>query len=57
MDGNQIQSPLIFAGMRLATLKGHENDPRIQPLNRRLVDPEVREFINETYQGAVVPVF
>jgi D-methionine transport system substrate-binding protein len=43
--------------VRLATLRENENDPRIQKLNELLVDPRVREFIDEKYQGAVVPVF
>jgi D-methionine transport system substrate-binding protein len=43
--------------VRLATLRGNENDPRIQKLNELLHDPRVREFINEKYQGAVVSVF
>lgn len=43
--------------VRLATLKGKENDPRIQLLNKLLVDPKVRDFINQKYQGAVVAVF
>jgi D-methionine transport system substrate-binding protein len=43
--------------VRLATLRGQENDPRIQTLNELLVDPQVREFIEEKYDGAVIPVF
>jgi D-methionine transport system substrate-binding protein len=43
--------------VHLATLRGHENDPRIQILNKLLVDPKVREFINQKYSGAVIPVF
>ncbi|MBD3886200.1 NLPA lipoprotein [Phormidium tenue FACHB-886] len=43
--------------VHLATLRGKENDPRIQTLNKLLVDPKVREFINQKYEGAVIPVF
>lgn len=43
--------------VRLATLHGNEDDPRIQKLNELLHDLRVREFIDEKYQGTVVPVF
>ncbi len=41
----------------LVTLQGKENDPRIQKLNQMIIDPKVKEFINSTYQDAVLPVF
>lgn len=43
--------------VHLATLRGKENDPRIQTLNKLLVDPKVRAFINQKYEGAVISVF
>lgn len=52
----QVDEEAKYA-VRLVTLRGQENDPRIQTLNKLLVDPRVRQFINEKYQGAVVPVF
>jgi D-methionine transport system substrate-binding protein len=41
----------------LVTLQSKENDPRIQKLNKLINDPKVRDFINQKYQGAVLPVF
>ncbi|GCE45988.1 D-methionine transport system substrate-binding protein [Thermosporothrix hazakensis] len=41
----------------LTVLKGHENDPRVQKLAKLLTTPEVKKFIEEKYQGAVLPVF
>lgn len=36
---------------------GHENDPAIVALVEALQSDAVRDFINETYSGAVVPIF
>lgn len=41
----------------LAVLKGRENDPNVQALAKLLTSPEVKQFIQEKYQGAVVPAF
>ena len=41
----------------LTVKEGRENDPAIQALVAALTSDEVREFINSTYEGAVVPVF
>lgn len=41
----------------LATKQGKENDPAIQKLAKALTSPEVKKFIEEKYQGAVVPAF
>ncbi|MDM9384066.1 MetQ/NlpA family ABC transporter substrate-binding protein [Chlorogloeopsis sp. ULAP01] len=41
----------------LVTLQAKENDPKIQKLNRLLVDSRVKDFINQKYQGAVLAVF
>jgi D-methionine transport system substrate-binding protein len=41
----------------LVTLKGNETDPRIQKLGQLVTDPQVKDFINTTYKGAVVPAF
>ena len=41
----------------LAVKSGRENDPAIQALAQALCSPEVKEFIDSTYDGAVVAVF
>ncbi len=41
----------------LAVKEGHENDEAIQALVNALKSDEVKQFMEETYQGAVVPVF
>lgn len=41
----------------LTIRKGDENRPEIQKLTKALTSEEVRKFINEKYQGAVVPAF
>jgi len=38
-------------------LKGNENDPRIKKLMAALHSPEIIKFIQEKYQGAIVPAF
>lgn len=41
----------------LVVKEGNENDERIQALVKALKSDEVRDFINNTYDGAVVPLF
>ena len=41
----------------LAVKEGHENDPAIQALVEALHSDTVRDYINNTYHGAVVPLF
>jgi len=41
----------------LTIRKGDETRPEIQKLTKALTSDEVRKFINEKYQGAVVPAF
>jgi D-methionine transport system substrate-binding protein len=41
----------------LTIRKGDENRPEIQKLTKALTSDEVKKFINEKYQGAVVPAF
>jgi D-methionine transport system substrate-binding protein len=43
--------------LALVTLKGRENEPKIQKLNKLLVAPQVRDFINKQYEGRLIPVF
>ncbi|MFF9161361.1 MetQ/NlpA family ABC transporter substrate-binding protein [Streptomyces longwoodensis] len=44
-------------GNFLAVKKGEEDDPRVQKLAELLTSPEVKKFIEDKYQGAVVPAF
>lgn len=41
----------------LTVLKGKETDPGIQKLAELLTSPEVKQFIEEKYQGSVLPAF
>ncbi len=41
----------------LATLQSKQNDPNIQKLATLLNSPEVKKFIEDKYQGTVVPAF
>ena len=41
----------------LAVKEGNENSEKIQALVKALMSEEVKAFINETYAGAVVPMF
>ena len=38
-------------------LKGNESDPRIKKLMEALHTPEIKKFIEDKYQGAIVPAF
>ena len=50
----QKDSPYVNV---LAIRKGDETRPEIQKLTKALTSEEVRKFINEKYQGAIVPAF
>ncbi len=41
----------------LAVRAGDEDDPRVRTLAELLTSPEVKQFIEDTYQGSVVPAF
>ena len=41
----------------LVVKEGRENDPAIQALYAALTSDKVKEYINSTYDGAVVPIF
>jgi D-methionine transport system substrate-binding protein len=41
----------------LVVKKGNENDPRVKKLTELLTSPEVKKFIEDKYDGAVVPAF
>ncbi|MET7610985.1 MetQ/NlpA family ABC transporter substrate-binding protein [Streptomyces seoulensis] len=44
-------------GNFLAVKKGNENDPRVKKLAKLLTSPEVKKFIQDKYQGSVIPSF
>lgn len=44
-------------GNIVAIRKGDENRPEIKALNEVLTSPEIKKFIEDKYQGAVIPVF
>jgi len=39
------------------TLPEERNDPRVKKLAQLLTSPEVKQFIDSKYQGAVLPAF
>lgn len=41
----------------ITVMKGHENDEKIQALIKALKSDAVKAFIEQTYEGAVVPLF
>ncbi|GAA2110964.1 MetQ/NlpA family ABC transporter substrate-binding protein [Kitasatospora saccharophila] len=41
----------------LAVKKGHESDPRVQKLAELLHSDEVKKYIDDNFQGAVIPAF
>ena len=41
----------------LVTLKGNENDERIQKLVKALQSEKIKKFIEEKYKGSVIPAF
>ncbi|MFB6891734.1 MetQ/NlpA family ABC transporter substrate-binding protein [Kitasatospora sp. NPDC056327] len=41
----------------LAVKQGKENDPRVKKLAELLHSPEVKKYIDDTFQGAVIPAF
>ncbi|MDX2596294.1 MULTISPECIES: MetQ/NlpA family ABC transporter substrate-binding protein [Streptomyces] len=44
-------------GNLLAVKKGNEKDPRVKKLATLLTSPEVKKFIEDKYQGSVIPSF
>ncbi|MFI2616593.1 MetQ/NlpA family ABC transporter substrate-binding protein [Streptomyces sp. NPDC018584] len=44
-------------GNFLAVKKGDENDPRVKKLAKLLTSPEVKKFIDDKYDGAIVAAF
>lgn len=60
-DALAKEDPASIAATTFANIivvkNGNENDPAIQALIKAVTSPEVKAFIETTYQGAVVPVF
>jgi D-methionine transport system substrate-binding protein len=44
-------------GNFLAVKQGNEKDPRVKKLAKLLTSPEVKKFIEDKYQGSVIPSF
>ncbi|MGW5372629.1 MetQ/NlpA family ABC transporter substrate-binding protein [Streptomyces sp. NPDC004009] len=44
-------------GNFLAVKEGNEKDPRVKKLAKLLTSPEVKKFIEDKYQGSVIPSF
>ena len=55
-ESAESESAQTYANI-IAVKKGHENDEAIQALVKVLTSDATRDFINEKYQGAVVPIF
>lgn len=53
-DASEATQPYVNV---LAVKEGRENDPAVQALVAALQSQEVKDFMNQTYGNAVVPVF
>lgn len=53
-EGQDSLAAQTYANI-IAIRKGDENRPEIQALNEVLTSPEIKQFIEDNYQGAVVP--
>ena len=56
IESSQGPAATAYANV-LVVKEGHENDEGIQALVKALQSDEVKQFIEETYDGAVVPLF
>ncbi len=56
IESSQGTAATAYANV-LVVKEGHENDEGIQALVKALQSDEVKQFIEETYDGAVVPLF
>ena len=52
----EIEAAQTYANV-LVVKEGRENDPAIQALYAALTSVKVKDYINSTYDGAVVPIF
>ncbi|WP_445630602.1 MetQ/NlpA family ABC transporter substrate-binding protein [Nostoc sp. DSM 114167] len=41
----------------LATVQSKANDPNIQKLNQLVIDPKLKDYINNYHKGAIAPAF
>jgi len=48
---------LVIKRSAWRTYVEEEKDPRVKKLAELLTSPEVKQFIDEKYQGAVLPAF
>ena len=55
-DSASSEAAQTYANV-LVVKEGNENDPAIQALYAALTSDKVKDYINETYDGAVVPIF
>ncbi|MEU3252196.1 MetQ/NlpA family ABC transporter substrate-binding protein [Streptomyces sp. NPDC006997] len=57
-DALVLESPEDNPNVNLLVVKeGSENDPRVRKLAKLLTSDEVRKFIEDTYDGSVIPSF
>ncbi len=56
MEDSQSIAATTYGNV-IAVRAGEENDPAIQALIEALESDEVKAFMEETYEGAVVPLF
>lgn len=55
-EDKESESAMTYANI-VVVKEGNEKDERVQALIKALKSEKVKEFINTTYEGAVVPVF
>lgn len=56
LEDADSEAAQTFANI-IVVKEGHENDPAIQALVKALQSDKVRDYINNTYNGNVLPVF
>ena len=56
-DSLLIEGSASAYGNVLVVKEGNENSEKLQALKKALLSDEVKTFINNTYSGAVVPIF
>lgn len=56
LEDKDSEAAKTFANI-IAVKEGHENDPAVQALVKALQSDEVRDYINNTYEGNVLPSF
>ncbi|HEG3156520.1 TPA: MetQ/NlpA family ABC transporter substrate-binding protein, partial [Campylobacter jejuni] len=56
-DGLYTESKYSEYGNIIAVKEGNENLPKIKTLVKALQSDEVKKFIEEKYQGALIPTF